>query len=399
MKVLVVGAGVNGLFIAYNLLKRGHRVELIDRNEFSRTSQYNAGLLTPSLAPTPKLGLAKLISAAIMPRGFLYFSPSVVLRNGRWLAMAARRREIAQKELVRFGLLSLEECKRFIEEERIDADVGEGVVALYKNEEVAESVSRQLNLRELNSEEVQELGYNGFEAGVMFENEISVNPHKLFAGVRNAVLRLGGTLTVADARGFLRNASSAASLVTSKGSFRADIYVLSTGAWSDELSASLGFNAFVLPARGLAVLFETRGKRIVHSPALFEDYGTAVNQHNPTLLRATSFFELNGFREDFGEGRLRWMMSLLRSHMRDFALLSLQERGVGFRPCTPDQLPVIGKIPGTRNVFIATGHCRLGMTLAAGTGKMIADQVEGKAESSGWACAFEPSRFSDRKPR
>jgi D-amino-acid dehydrogenase len=68
-------------------------------------------------------------------------------------------------------------------------------------------------------------------------------------------------------------------------------------------------------------------------------------------------------------------------------------RWVGARPLTPDGLPVIGRAPGLDNLFVATGHGMLGMTLAPATGLLIADLITrgGAGEEHR---AFDPRRFA-----
>ena len=64
----------------------------------------------------------------------------------------------------------------------------------------------------------------------------------------------------------------------------------------------------------------------------------------------------------------------------------------GMRPITPDGLPIIGKLPGHDNVFVATGHSMLGITLAPVTAALVADlAVSGRSGID--HTPFDPSRF------
>ncbi|MDG6929160.1 MAG: FAD-binding oxidoreductase, partial [Nitrososphaerota archaeon] len=66
-------------------------------------------------------------------------------------------------------------------------------------------------------------------------------------------------------------------------------------------------------------------------------------------------------------------------------------QGVGFRPCTPDQRPVVGGVPGHPNVFVNSGQCRLGMTLAPVSGHTVASLIAGR-KPDGVEC-MDPARF------
>ena len=59
---------------------------------------------------------------------------------------------------------------------------------------------------------------------------------------------------------------------------------------------------------------------------------------------------------------------------------------------TPDGLPVIGRAPRHGNVILATGHCMLGLSLAPGTGRLVAELAGGATPSLDLA-PFAPSRF------
>jgi glycine/D-amino acid oxidase-like deaminating enzyme len=58
--------------------------------------------------------------------------------------------------------------------------------------------------------------------------------------------------------------------------------------------------------------------------------------------------------------------------------LSAIRTWAGFRAATPDKLPVIGRVPGRRNVYIATGHEGLGITTSLGTARLLVDEMTGR---------------------
>ncbi|HXG23136.1 MAG TPA: FAD-dependent oxidoreductase, partial [Chthonomonadales bacterium] len=64
----------------------------------------------------------------------------------------------------------------------------------------------------------------------------------------------------------------------------------------------------------------------------------------------------------------------------------------GLRPCTPDGLPIIGRPIRYENLWIAAGHATLGLTLGAGTGRLVADLITGRDPGIDPA-PFSPMRF------
>ena len=71
---------------------------------------------------------------------------------------------------------------------------------------------------------------------------------------------------------------------------------------------------------------------------------------------------------------------------------SVSEEWQGWRPMTPDDLPLIGRAPGIPNLVVASGHGMLGMTMSAGTGQLVAEMVCGRPLSLD-AAPFDPARF------
>jgi glycine/D-amino acid oxidase-like deaminating enzyme len=78
------------------------------------------------------------------------------------------------------------------------------------------------------------------------------------------------------------------------------------------------------------------------------------------------------------QGILRRMLHRAIEYMPGLAQLSAIRAWTGFRPSTPDNLPWIGRAPGSERVWVAAGHEGLGITTSLGTGRLIADLVMGR---------------------
>ncbi len=70
------------------------------------------------------------------------------------------------------------------------------------------------------------------------------------------------------------------------------------------------------------------------------------------------------------------------------------DEGIGFRPCTPDQFPLVGTIPGCENAYVASGNCRLGITLAPSTAFVIRSMIVGKKYLDELKSSLNPARFA-----
>lgn len=97
--------------------------------------------------------------------------------------------------------------------------------------------------------------------------------------------------------------------------------------------------------------------------------------------RVLGTMDLSGMNTYLNPRRLAALKEAPRPYFRAWEVSRIQEEWTGMRPLTPDGLPIIGPAPTAENVTIATGHAMLGVTLAASTGRAVADLVAGRPEA------------------
>lgn len=76
---------------------------------------------------------------------------------------------------------------------------------------------------------------------------------------------------------------------------------------------------------------------------------------------------------------IRRMLARAIEYMPSIAGLSVLRSWTGFRAATPDKLPVIGAVPGRRNLYVAAGHEGIGITTSTGTAAILRDLILGRA--------------------
>jgi len=396
-KTIVIGAGITGLFTSYYLAKDGQKVILIDRYpDRARTSIYNAGFITPSTGAVPSIGMGEIVGSFFGRGGPMYISLLEVFRNIKWFRVASRKALSGyEKAISELGRDSLERYASFFKEEwEIRPDIVDGVAALFMEEEKAREAAKATKAKFLDSKEILESGYQGLNGGAYVEEEFSIHPQKLYDGLLAKLVELG--VEIRRGQDAVLNPVENGSVEVTLGGEKipADNYVVTSGSWSGDLLKRLNYNPLIAPARGLVMLFNTGGQSIVKIPALLEDYGMAISQHNKNTVRITSFFELVHFNDAYKESRKRWLIDVAKKHVTKFSELKFSSEGVGFRPCTPDQLPVIGRVPGYQNLYIASGNCRLGVTLAPATANIIRTMMESPSKKEAFWTQFDPARFS-----
>jgi len=175
---------------------------------------------------------------------------------------------------------------------------------------------------------------------------------------------------------------------------QADAVVLATGAYSPELMTSLGCPLPIQPAKGYHAdrRLEDPAAPDLGVPCLLGEravFCSPMENH----VRFAGTLEFSGRNLNLRRDRLDQLDAAARRYFTVTDLPEPVSEWCGLRPCTPDGLPVIGRVPGYSGAYVTTGHAMLGLTLGPVTGSLIADLVIGGSASLGIG-AFRPGRFS-----
>lgn len=96
-------------------------------------------------------------------------------------------------------------------------------------------------------------------------------------------------------------------------------------------------------------------------------------------FRLGGTMELSGFNTEMVADRVENLKLAAREYLKEPLGETVEEEWVGMRPMTYDDLPVIDRAPRHRNLFVATGHGMMGITMAPSTGKLVAEIITGKS--------------------
>jgi glycine oxidase len=158
-------------------------------------------------------------------------------------------------------------------------------------------------------------------------------------------------------------------LETDQGPWRADHYVLATGAWSQDLVP-----VPVVPRKGQLLALQAQNRslgRVVFGAEIY----LVPRQNGRIVVGATS--ESVGFQAGNTGAGIEQLLRATRRMVPGLAGLSIEEFWWGFRPATPDELPLLG--PGPQgNLTLAVGHYRNGVLLTPITAEVVADVVLGR---------------------
>ena len=168
-----------------------------------------------------------------------------------------------------------------------------------------------------------------------------------------------------------------ARIVTDKGKFTADAYVLACGSYSPLLLRPLGIKLPVYPLKGYSITLPVTSPDAAPTGTLSDETYKVVITRLGDRLRAAGTAELAGYDLSLPRSRCETLAHVVRDLFPNAGDFSNAEYWTGLRPMTPDNPPVLGQTP-YKNLFLNTGHGTLGWTMSCGSGKVLADLVTGR---------------------
>ena len=409
---LVVGSGIVGIACAHYLLKSGFAVTVIDQSSVaSACSHGNLGYICPShVLPLTEPGAIGMAIKSFFDRDAPFrVKPRLSVSFCNWMWQFARRcnrRQMLEAASQLKVLLdsSMTEYRKIISEQTFDCEWHDsGLLHVLQSQsgmrEFAEKDQLLANefgvvARRIEGDELPEFDpafRPGLGGAFYYEGDAFVRPDLLCARWYRDLKQKGVTfIENCKFDGMEKEARQITKLHTSQGTLFADQYIFATGAWSAQLSDYLGCGIPVEPGKGYSVTMERPGICPKY-PMLFPEHNVGVTPFDRSY-RLGSMMEFVGFDTSIPERRIRQLRESTRPYLVEPFTEHVEDTWYGWRPMTWDSLPIVGRVPRLDNACLATGHNMLGVSLATGTGKLIAEIVAEKPTHID-AAAFSPNRF------
>lgn len=397
---------------AYFLNQSGLKTVVVERGRVGSGASYgNAGFIVPTMTGPPRAfsNPFSVFMSSLRRDSPIRLNPFASPNPIPW-ALAFMRNSgksshgEAAEALRNLARESFELTRQIIQKEGIDCEYHErGIMQVYLTNGAFDQEIRKLDESSVNHGSVKVLSSSEARALVpalsprisgatLSKRSAWLHPSKILLGLEAALKKKGvEILSNFEVRKFESRGSRFDEVSNGVRGVKAKWFILATGAWSRFHTQDLGASIPIYPGKGYTLTLRGQGK-LSDIPMLLEELRIAVSQTVDTNIRVGGIFELNGYGEKFEKKRLQWILKGATKYIPSIENMALLESWMGLRPCTPDGLPVIGKIPGLENSIVATGHCRLGLTLAAGTGRHVANMITGREAPTLYEL-FNPSRF------
>ena len=177
-----------------------------------------------------------------------------------------------------------------------------------------------------------------------------------------------------EVRGFQTQNNQLTAVVTQDGTFTGDLFVMSLGVFSPQLSRSLKVHLPIYPVKGYSVTLNTNVSHVLPKLGGVDEDNLLAYCPMGDRLRLTATAEIGTYSTRHRPSDFRVMLSKAKDLMPRAADFSAPEYWAGLRPMTPTGLPIIGRSKWD-NLWLNTGHGHMGWTMSCGSARLLADLI------------------------
>ena len=408
--VAVIGAGIQGVCIGLNLIKKGFKVTIVDRDEPGKNSASygNAGHFSPyaSLSMNRPDILADVPAMLLSTTGPLALRWNYVPRMIPWFLKfikncTKKKMMHTAKYMHQILDLALPAYDELFQEIDISSLVeSRGIIYFWtdqdlKSRELEINVRKELGVEQklLKPHEIHDLEphikqiYHG---GVLYPSARHArNPGKILLKLFELFLKKDGKFIKENVETINFSPDNQPLIKTNLNSYVFDKAVVACGAFSKKLTDQVDEKIPLDTERGYHVHFKGYD-HLLSRPVIFLNRGFGITPMEQGL-RVVGTVEFGGLDNPLSKKRV---LNLINNAKYLFPELDKNyDEWLGFRPTLPDFLPVMGPSKNHKNLFYSFGHHHLGWTLGAISGKILAGIIAEEKTNLDLS-SYSPLRFS-----
>jgi len=409
--IAIIGAGIVGVSTAIWLQRKGYAVTLIDREGVAAGTSYgNAGILASSgIIPVTTPGLIFKAPGMLLSSDQPLFARwSYLPKMVPWLVQFLRKANL--KDMKRITTELHKVMYDSVEQHLVIAK-GTGAEKFIKSAPYVHAYGSKsefdkdalywdtlrqvgLDLVEMTADEIANYDPNlqgkfGYGIRSTVDGQIT-DPGEYIKALAEHFEDEGGKFMLGEIMDIESEGSRVTGVKTTTGkTIHADHFVLTAGAWSRPLAQKLGVKVPLETERGYHLEFVNANIEL-KSPVMVTSGKFAMNSMNGRL-RCAGIVELGGLEAKPNRAPFELLKRKVFSLFPELEYDSINE-WMGFRPSTPDSLPVIGNFPKGQNVWAGFGHQHLGLTGGPKTGYWLAQMIAGETPNEDLS-AFKVERF------
>jgi len=410
LPIAVIGAGVVGLSTALYLRRSGRDVTIIDPLPPPGGASYgNAGMISADTSvPIALPGMLRKVPSWLTdPLGPLAVRPSYFPKAlpwlMRWIAASRMPRVLEISDAMRALHKDAFLCWKELLGPQNFADLVRPAGQVHVWETDAETpgaaLERQLRDRQgiasqaLTSDDLRQM-FPGISTavrrGVLVPgNGYTVSPQRIVQTLHRLFLEAGGRVVPENVMKIMPREGGGYDLMTNVGFHTAQQIVVAAGAWSVRLLKPLGVSVPLETERGYHVMLPTPNVSLTTTLSnKSRSFGVTPMEQG---LRVAGTVEIAGLDAPPDERRAKALLANVRTMFPDVNTDG-HRFWMGFRPSTPDSLPIVGEVAGRPGLFLAVGHGHFGMTGGPPSGRLLSQLINHQPTAFN-AAAYGPRRF------
>ncbi|HTG18764.1 MAG TPA: FAD-binding oxidoreductase [Reyranella sp.] len=411
LPIAVIGAGVVGLSTALYLRRSGRDVTIIDPLPPPGGASYgNAGMISADTSvPIALPGMLRKVPSWLTdPLGPLAVRPSYFPKAlpwlMRWIAASRMPRVLEISDAMRALHKDAFLCWKELLGPQNFADLVRPAGQVHVWETDAETpgaaLERQLRERQgiasqaLTSDDLRQM-FPGISTavrrGVLVPgNGYTVSPQRIVQTLHRLFLEAGGRVVAENVMKIMPREDGGYDLMTNVGFHTVQQIVVAAGAWSLRLLEPLGVSVPLETERGYHVMLPTPNVSLTTTLSnKSRSFGVTPMEQG---LRVAGTVEIAGLDAPPDERRAKALLANVRTMFPDVNTDG-HRFWMGFRPSTPDSLPIVGEVAGRPGLFLAVGHGHFGMTGGPPSGRLLSQLINHQPTAFN-AAAYGPQRFA-----
>lgn len=349
---IIIGGGVVGLSLAWELVQRGVAVQVFDQGPIGRSASWAGAGLVPPPHRVENLNdptcMLRARSADLFPVWSVKLLEQTGLDNG-FRVSGGLDIALNPKEEPALQSMTGRWKKQGIRYEVVDE---------FRAKELEPALTREFARAYFLPERAQIRNPRHLKALESACRELGVSffPHSEIVEILTAGRRATGVRTKSE-------------------TFRAESVAVTAGAWSERLMAGLGIAMPTRPIKGQMLLLDP-GKILLHRIIEHEKCYLVPRDEGLVLAGATE--EFVGFDDHLTDEAHSLLLNEAITMVPALASAKVVAQWCGFRPGSKDSRPYLGRVPDYDSLYVATGHQRAGLSLSPGTAESLADLMTGK---------------------
>jgi len=395
--IIIIGAGIMGLTTAYELLKAGRKVTIIDESDITNSTSFgNAGLLSafdkgPLANPGIVFNTLKLMLKGESP---VNIHPTLDIKIYKWLwkFVNSANKDRLKRTLAlfeKYGHISNDLYEKMQNVDGLDFDFHrKGMLSVFTEQN---SYDKKLLNYAIKNDDIFEIIEknkikdfipcitNEVKGAIHFKRNTHFDPKKVMLELKRYLKENGAEFILNERITHIKYGNKEIESISSAlNTYEADTYIISTG-YQTLLADKLNQNLMMTPAKGYSLTFTMPKELQPITSTLFADLFIVMTPRRDDV-RITSKLEIGSTDCRIVKKQIESIKENFKKYTIPFEMKNIIE-WTGFRPLTPNDMPLIGRDERYKNLIYGMGLGWLGMTFGPALASILKDLIINNLEN------------------